>query len=111
MYNIDFGAVAFANLLIIFILYNRRYGRVSPTNKRYEAVVFCTMVAAGLDVLTAIMIDHAAQVPLWLNMLANSLCQISLGAIGICFIRYIYSFCGMLEKRKQILQILEASMI
>ena len=111
MYNIDFGAVAFANLLIIFILYNRRYGRVSPTNKRYEAVVFCAMVASGLDVLTAIMIDHAAQIPLWLNMLANSLCQISLGAIGICFVRYIYSFCNMLEKRQHVLQILDACMI
>ncbi len=111
MYNIDFGAVAFANLLIIYIFYNRKYGRISPMNKRYEAVVLWSMIAAGLDVLTAIMIDYAAQIPMWINMLANSLCQISLTAIGVSFIRYIYSYCGMLEKRKKVLRVLDGVMV
>lgn len=73
VYNIFFEVAALAFLIVINIHIRLQYTSNSLTNRRYKLLAFVLMITVALDVITAVTISYAADIPIWLNTILNSL--------------------------------------
>lgn len=70
-YNIFFEASAIAFLVVLNIYIRLQYNSKPLTNRLYKQLGVIMIVALVLDVTTAVTIDYASYVPIWLNMVLN----------------------------------------
>ena len=80
LYNTNFEAGAFILLTILYIYLRVRYYNRSAINVALGRLVIAEQFTVFLDLLTSVTITYADVVPLWVNMLLNSLYY---GAIGL----------------------------
>ena len=80
IYNTNFEAGAFILLTILYIYLRVRYYNRSAINVALGRLVIAEQFTVFLDLLTSVTITYADVVPLWVNMLLNSLYY---GAIGL----------------------------
>ncbi len=80
IYNTNFEAAAFILLTILYIYLRVRYYNRSAINVALGRLVIAEQFTVFLDLLTSVTITYADVVPLWVNMLLNSLYY---GAIGL----------------------------
>ena len=80
IYNTNFEAAVFILLTILYIYLRVRYYNRSAINVALGRLVIAEQFTVFLDLLTSVTITYADVVPLWVNMLLNSLYY---GAIGL----------------------------
>ena len=80
IYNTNFEAAVFILLTILYIYLRVRYYNRSAINVALGRLVIAEQFTVFLDLLTSVTITYADEVPLWVNMLFNSLYY---GAIGL----------------------------
>lgn len=80
IYNTNFEAAVFILLTILYIYLRVRYYNRSAINVALGRLVIAEQLTVFLDLLTSVTITYADVVPLWVNMLLNSLYY---GAIGL----------------------------
>lgn len=80
IYNTNFEAAVFILLTILYIYLRVRYYNRSTVNVALGRLVIAEQLTVFLDLLTSVTITYADVVPLWVNMLLNSLYY---GAIGL----------------------------
>lgn len=73
LYNIDFEIAAAAFLIVLNIYIRLQYPSHSESNKHFKRLAAVILVAVVLDVLTAITISFASDVPIWFNIALNTL--------------------------------------
>ena len=80
IYNTNFEAAVFILLTILYIYLRVRYYNRSAINVALGRLVIAEQFTVFFDLLTSVTITYADVVPLWVNMLLNSLYY---GAIGL----------------------------
>lgn len=87
-YNIFFECSAIAFLLVLNLYIRIQYNSKPLTNRLYKQLGVILIVALVLDVTTAVTIDFASAVPIWLNIALNFLYFISDIILEYHFIMY-----------------------
>ncbi len=100
-YNIYFEAAAIAFLAVLNIYIRLQYSSAVPRNKQFKQLALVMLAAVTLDVITAVSIDHADKVPVWLNMLLNFMYFFSDMMLEYFFVMYCM-ICVFDERKKAI---------
>ncbi len=100
-YNIYFEAAAIAFLAVLNIYIRLQYSSAVPRNKQFKQLALVMLVAVTLDVITAVSIDNADKVPVWLNMLLNFMYFFSDMMLEYFFVMYCM-ICVFDERKKAI---------
>lgn len=87
-YNIFFECSAIAFLLVLNLYIRIQYNSKPLTNRLYKQLGVILIVALVLDVTTAVTIDFASAVPIWLNIGLNFLYFISDIVLEYHFVMY-----------------------
>ncbi len=89
LYNIDFDIAALGFIVLVYILMRLNYAQDTEQSKRFRSLMVMVGVATLLDILTAFTISNAAGVPVWLNLLLNSLYFFFSAYMSLCYVHYI----------------------
>lgn len=89
LYNIDYELVGLIFTALIFLLHKIRYTAESILNKQFRILTVSVIVVLFTDILSAVFISYYADIPVWLNYVANSANFISMVVTGHEFILYI----------------------
>lgn len=100
-YNIYFEAAAMAFLAVLNIYIRLQYSSEVPRNKQFKQLALVMLSAVALDVITAVTIDYAHVVPVWLNMLLNFMYFLSDMLLEYFFVMYCM-ICVYDERKKAI---------
>ncbi len=100
-YNFYFEAAAMAFLAVLNIYIRLQYSSTVPRNRQFKQLALVMLVAVTLDVITAVTIDNADAVPVWLNMLLNFLYFFSDMMLEYFFVMYCM-ICVFDEQKKAI---------
>ena len=73
LYNVSFDIAAIIITVLTVIILLTQYTNNTRANKMYRVFTFVLLTAEILDFVTAITISYASVVPIWLNLLLNSL--------------------------------------
>lgn len=72
-YNIYFEVASVLVLFILLLFLRLQYNMQSKVNKEFLKLTVLALIANILDVVTAVTISYAEYVPVWLNVLLNTL--------------------------------------
>ncbi len=100
-YNFYFEAAAIAFLAVLNIYIRLQYSSDVPRNRQFKQLALVMLAAVTLDVITAVSIDHADAVPVWLNMLLNFMYFLSDMLLEYFFVMYCM-ICVFDERKKAI---------
>lgn len=100
-YNIYFEAAAMAFLAVLNIYIRLQYSSEVPRNRQFKQLALVMLAAVALDVITAVTIDHADAVPVWINMLLNFMYFFSDMLLEYFFVMYCM-VCVYDEQKKAI---------
>ncbi len=94
VYNIYFEMSAAIFLIIFFFFMKLQYNTQSKVNKEFQKLTLLVLAADILDVVTAITISYVFRVPVWVNILLNTLYFVVNAAVGYQFMYYstVYVF-------------------
>lgn len=87
-YNIFFELAAICYLLILNVYIRLQYSNTSKQNKLFQKLAVYLLIAVSLDVLTAVTISYAADIPIWLNMILNHAYNVSVLVLEYHFLIY-----------------------
>lgn len=99
LYNIHFEAAAIAFLLVLNLYIRIQYNSKPLTNRLYKRLGTILILCCILDVTTAVTISYASMVPIWLNVLLNTLYFASDVILEYQFVMYC-SVCVYEKKPK-----------
>lgn len=97
VYNIDFEIAAFAFMILFYFSLKAQYPREVREIQNFANSLLIYIVATVLDILSAITISYAEQLPQWVNMVANTAYVLSILIFFYSFVRYISMY--LLEER------------
>lgn len=97
VYNIDFEVAAFAFMILFYFSLKAQYPREVREIQNFANSLLIYIVATVLDVVSAITISYATQLPQWVNMVANTAYVLSILVFFYSFVRYISMY--LLEER------------
>ncbi len=100
-YNFYFEAAAMAFLAVLNIYIRLQYSSDVPRNKQFKQLALVMLAAVTMDVITAVTIDRAYAVPVWLNMLLNCFYFFSDMLLEYFFVMYCMMYVFE-EKKKAI---------
>lgn len=114
-YNFSFSIAAFLICLILLVMMSIYHSSLNVLNRRFKFFIFTMILMVTFDIITAITIDDMFihSVPIWLNMVLNSV-YFFLGAlVGIFFYLYIISLAlkHSTDKVKKICYIINFSIL
>lgn len=92
LYNIDFDIAALAFMALTYILMRINYVQNTEQSKRFRGLILMVATATVLDILTAVTISYTAVVPIWLNLLLNSLYFFFSAYMSLKYVFYIAFF-------------------
>ncbi len=89
LYNVSFGVAAICILIIIAFCVTFRISNYSVQSKRFSNLIIVMLFAAIFDAISAITINYHQNVPVWINILINTI-DFAVIISGIfCYSRYI----------------------
>ncbi len=88
LYNIYFEVSAFAFLIVLNMYIRLQYPSESPSNRLFKRLALVLLLAVTLDVTTAITISYALYVPIWLNVVLNTMYFIADVVLEYQFVLY-----------------------
>ena len=100
-YVIEYELCALFFLILIAIQFFRKRRFPNKQNKLFGLILLCGIADLGLDVISAKTIEHAASVPLWLNIAVNQ------GYYGlqilfpVFFVAYILILTGRFDLKRR----------
>lgn len=92
LYNFDFDIVALILMVLIYILMHVNFVQDTVQSKRFRGLIVMIIIVTLLDMVTAVTISWAKDVPIWLNLLLNSLFFLLSAAMGLFYDLYIAQF-------------------
>ncbi|MCI8669310.1 MAG: response regulator [Lachnospiraceae bacterium] len=92
IYNIDFELAAAAYMIILYIFLLIQYSAQSEINREFRKLTLYVLTANIMDVATAITISYAADIPVWANVLVNTLYFAAAALLASQFMRYVNSY-------------------
>lgn len=92
LYNFDFDIVALILMVLIYILMHMNFVQDTVQSKRFRGLIVMIITVTVLDMVTAVTISCAKDVPIWLNLLLNSLYFLLSAAMGLLYDLYIAQF-------------------
>lgn len=102
IYNIDFEVASAVFLVIFFLFMKLQYSMQSKINQEFQKLTVFVLLADAMDVATAVTISYAAVLPVWLNLLLNTLYFMAIAAVGYQFMYYSW-ICVDKERKKNLL--------
>ncbi len=91
-YNIYLELAAAVFTIFIAIYLKLQYSLKLLRNKLFFAETIIVTVTSVLDVVSAITISYSKLVPVWINLIINSMYFMSIGTVSFVFIYYALSF-------------------
>lgn len=88
VYNICFEVASAAFLVILYIYIRLQYSRQSEANKAFEKLTLYVLAANVADVVSAITLSYARELPHWINLVTNSAYFILIAFLGYQFTVY-----------------------
>lgn len=90
-YNISFAIASLFITVVLILIINLKYSASSIINKRYKMFLYSLFIMIILDIGTVISNDYANKIPLWLNLILNTLYFLSGALVAIFFLYYCVS--------------------
>ena len=90
-YNVSYANAAFLICLILLLIVTLNYSSTNKVNKRFRYFLYAAMTMFALDVVTVATNDHMAEIPLWVNILLNSLYFFTSAVAAVLFVYYCSS--------------------
>ena len=105
VYNIYFEVASIIFLVILFIITRLMYNMQSAVNKEFLKLILIVLLADILDVVSAITISYASVIPIWVNMLVNTM-YFAVGVfVGFQFMCYCEYYIHREKKRGMLFKI------
>ena len=105
VYNIYFEVASIIFLVILFIITRLMYNMQSAVNKEFLKLILIVLLADILDVVSAITISYASVIPIWVNMLVNTI-YFAVGVfVGFQFMCYCEYYIHREKKRGMLFKI------
>lgn len=103
LYNIDFDIVALILMVLVFILMRLNFVQETVQSKGFRGLLLMIVTVTVFDLVTAVTISYAKDIPLWLNVILNSIYFFLAAAMGLVYNIYIAQFAkgGRLSKKGQ----------
>lgn len=99
IYNIDFEVASAVFLVILFLFMKLQYSMQSEINQEFQKLTVFVLLANVMDVVTAVTLSYAAVLPVWSNLLLNTIYFIANAAVGYQFMYYSW-LCVNKERKK-----------
>lgn len=99
IYNIYFEAASAIFLIIFFIFMKLQYSMQSEINQEFQKLTLFVLFANIMDVVTAVTLSYASVLPVWLNMVLNTVYFVMNAAVGYQFMYYSL-LCVFKERKK-----------
>lgn len=93
-YNIYFELAGTIILLVIFAYLNLMYPKNTESINKYTRMFKLLIIANILDIVSAVLFDFAAVLPIWINYFASTLYFLSVIALQVLYFDYL---CALLE--------------
>lgn len=91
-YNIDFDIAAVVLTLGLLVVYRVRRNYPTRESKLFVVLAIANAVTCVFDVASALGVNNASVVPLWLNCLTNILYHIGMATCALLFLIYILCY-------------------
>ena len=88
-YNVLFGVAAVCILVIIVFCVTFRISNNSVQSKRFRNLIIAMLFAAFFDTTAGLTINYHTIVPVWINILVNTIGFVSIMSAVFCYSRYI----------------------
>ena len=110
VYNVHYEVAAAAFLVVIYFYLCVQYSARSVTTDRFKKLIFAVLVADIMDILTAVDISYASELPNWFNVFSNTFYFITVLIMMGNYIKYIgtYASDGYSKLNKRINHVLYA---
>lgn len=92
LYNVDFDIAALILMVLVFILMHMNFFQDTDQSKRFRGLIVTLITVTVLDLITAVTISYANYIPLWLNMVLNSVYFFCSAGMGLFYDYYIAQF-------------------
>ena len=102
IYNIDFEVASAVFLVIFFLFMKLQYSMQSKINQEFQKLTVFVLLADAMDVATAVTISYAAVLPVWLNLLLNTVYFMAITVVGYQFMYYSW-LCVDKERKKSLI--------
>ena len=112
-YNVSFSIASIFIVAILILVVTLNYSSTNLINKRYRLFLISTVVMFALNIVTAYTNDYAASVPVWTNLLLNTVYFFSGAVVAVLFLYYSLSISLHNEKPKyrKVLYIINISVL
>ncbi|MBD5543690.1 MAG: response regulator [Lachnospiraceae bacterium] len=98
LYNVNFEVAAAIYMVILYIYLRIQYEGHLKRYREFQKLMLLILFADIMDVITAVTISYAMTVPIWLNMLMNTIYFGADAAFLYTFVNYVV-FCGSPGKK------------
>lgn len=102
IYNIDFEVASAVFLVIFFLFMKLQYSMQSKINQEFQKLTAFVLLADVMDVATAVTISYAAVLPVWPNLLLNTVYFMAITVVGYQFMCYSW-ICVDKERKRNLL--------
>lgn len=92
LYNINYEVAAIAFMIIFFFSLKAQYPKDVREIQNFANALLIYIVATALDIISAIMISYASQIPCWVNMIVNAVYAISCAIFFYSLEQYISKY-------------------
>ena len=89
IYNVSYGVAAICILVIIVLCVTFRISNNSVQSKRFLNLIIAMLFATFFDTAAGLTINYHAIVPVWINILVNTIGFASIISAVYCYVRYI----------------------
>lgn len=96
-YKIEFEVAALCIQLLLIAIYFMRRNYPCKTNKSFIIMLFCSTLSTASNLASVWVIEHAAEVPLWVSYGVNIIYLLTFNCTGLLFLYYVC--CVIDEKR------------
>ena len=89
VYNVSYGVAAICILVIIVLCVTFRISNNSVQSKRFRNLIIAMLFATFFDTAAGLTINYHTIVPVWINILINTIGFASIISAVYCYVRYI----------------------
>ncbi|MGN0655938.1 MAG: hypothetical protein ACI4KR_04030, partial [Ruminiclostridium sp.] len=89
VYNVSYGVAAICILVIIVLCVTFRISNNSVQSKRFRNLIIAMLLATFFDTAAGLTISYHTIVPVWINILINTIGFASIISAVYCYVRYI----------------------
>lgn len=90
-FNISFSIAGLFIAVVLFLVVSLYYSSSNLVNKRFKYFLISAIAMIALDIITAITDDYGSAVPVWLNIVLNTLYFFAGAMVAILFLYYCIS--------------------